>query len=529
MKRFLFGLLIAIMGVCVFLLNYYAVPGHDEMSYAFWGQHTPMIGEVNRVSSFMDVVRQQYGDYLTAGGNGRVLTHGIVALFAGFRLYTLFDMVNTCIWFLFVWMILREGNVRIKSLGCYLTGCAVVWWFLWYAESCSMNAAFAVNYLWIACLTVVMMRTWRNLNSWWLVPLFFVYGWTSEVFVLPMIAALAADSVIKSFAAKRPAVNRKQICAWCAMVLGACFLCLGPAAQVRADGTLVGNIFVSAIKANAGLILLGSPLILFLGVVAVLWVRRKMLLGVISTSLEWWLFLGASYGLFCLVSTNGFVRLAMPMLLAGLIILFRERAVFKIKKFQVVAFLMLCMGWMLGATALQVAIGKDVYRMLDRYKKDAQGITFRTPIQPGIFYYTVTLLQYNDWHLALFRREFDLARNPVIFSPWLYENLYQSPQRFFETATPIDQSGLYVSGRAPQTVVVRGHQALSEHQQAVLDSYFASLCRPECGWKRFLPGRLKAMFPREDCFLNIVKENDFRFFAKDGSPYTLYLLPEKRR
>ncbi len=528
MKRCLTWFLIVIMGVCVFLLNYYSVPGHDEMSYAFWGQHTPMVGDVNRVSSLMDVVRQQYGDYMTAGGNGRVLTHGLVALVAGFRLYTFFDVVNTFVWFLFVWLILREGHIQIKNIGTYLMGSIVVWWFLWYGETCSLNAAFAVNYLWIACMTIIMMRVWRALNSWWIVPLFLVYGWTSEAFVLPMIAALAADAVTRCFVEKRIVFNRKQVCAWGLTVVGACFLCLGPASQVRSDGTLAGNIIMSAIKANLGLILLGAPFILFLGILTVLWMRRKTLFKAILESLEWWLFLGASFGLYCLVSANGVVRLAMPMLLAGVIILFREHAIFKIKRRLGIAFSILCVSWMLGATVLQAHIGGDVCKMLDCYRKDEQGITFRNVIPTGPFYYSASTLVYNDWHAHLFRREFGHQRNPVVLTRWLYESLYLEPTRFFESSRELEKSGLYVSMHCPKAVVACGHGVLTEEQKQQLEDYYESLQPSVTGWRRFLPGRLKVMFPAEDFFLNIVKEDKFCFVARDGNPYTLYLPSEKR-
>ncbi len=528
MKNRLSWLLLGMSVICIFLLNYYAIPGHDEMSYAFWGQHTPMNGDINRVSSLMDVVRQQCGDYVKAGGNGRVFTHGIVALFSGFRLYTLFDIINTFVWFLFVWLILREGCVPMESVGTYVMGFAVVWWFLWFAETCSMNAAFALNYLWIACATIVMMRAWRELKSWWIVPLFFIYGWTSEAFVLPMIATLAADAIIRSSVEKRIVVDAKQVCAWVLMIFGACFLCLGPAAQVRATGTLAGGVIISAIKANAGLICLGSPFVLFAGILFVLWMRRKTFFESVFGSLEWWLFLGSSYGLYCLVSGNGVVRLAMPMLLAGVIILLRERSVFKMRKSAGIVFLFVCFGWLVGATALQVNVGRDMQRVLERYRKDAQGITCRKAIATGLFHYSSALLIYNDWHSHLFRREFNHPRNPTVLTPWLYESLYLNPCRFFALSRQLGDSGLYVSARCPKAVVALGHNPLNEKQKAVRDSYFKSLVRTECGWHRFLPGRLKVMFPSEDVFLNIVKDDEFRFTAKDGKAYTLYLPPDKR-
>ncbi len=532
LQQYLPWVLLCIMGICIFLLNYYSIPGHDEMSYAYWGQSTPMEGEVNRVSSFMDIVRQQYGDYMKNGGNGRVLTHGIVAFFAGFKLYTLFDVVNTLVWFLFVWLVLKEGHIQAKSAKTYLLGSVVVWWFLWYGETCSLNAAFALNYLWIACVTVVMMRVWRGLTTWWLVPLFFLYGWTSEAFVLPMIATVVVSWVIKIIVEKRLTVNWKRFVAWLLMVVGAGFLCLGPAAQTRANGTLDGGILqliMVAIKSNIGVILLGAPFVLMLLILTILWVQRKTFFKVINRSLDWWLFLGASYGLYCLVSANGVVRLAMPMLLATVILLLREREVFCVKKSGRIVFVFICFCWLIASTVLQTRIGLEVKNMLSVYQEDSQGITCRKATTTGPSYYSVATLVYNDWHTHLFRREYEHAKNPTVFTPWLYQNLYQTPNKFFEVAAQLGESGLYVASDCPKAVVAYGHKPLTDSQKAILDSYFKSLDCPSVGWKRFVPGRFKMMFPADDFFLNIVKENEFRFIAKDGLPYTLYVLPEKRK
>ena len=74
-------LALAVMAVCVLACNVFCVPAHDELSYAFAGQCTPLEGDCPRVSSLGDIVRQQWGDYLR-GTNGRVFVHGVVAAFA---------------------------------------------------------------------------------------------------------------------------------------------------------------------------------------------------------------------------------------------------------------------------------------------------------------------------------------------------------------------------------------------------------------------------------------------------------------
>ncbi len=236
--------------------------------------------------------------------------------------------------------------------------------------------------------------------------------------------------------------------------------------------------------------------------------------------------MGASYGLYCLVSANGVVRLAMPLLLTGVILLFRERNVFQIKKGAVVAFLILCMGWMVSAMILQVRLGREAQHMLDLYKSDTQGITYRSVTATGPFYYTIATMIYTDWHAHLFRREFGCQKNPTILTPWLYKNLYLAPEKFFETASEIG-CGLYVSSKCPKAVIAYGHNLLTEEQKVTLNTYFESLNQSEVGWKRFLPGRLKVMFPAEDFFLNLVRTEEFQFVAENGLPYTLYIQSEK--
>lgn len=217
---------LALMVACVLALNLFNLPAHDGLAYAFFK------GE--RIASLGDVVRQQVAAYHDS--NGRVFVHGVVACFAGFRLYLLFDLVNTAVWFLLVWLLLREGRVRRGAWG-FLLGGAVVWWFFWYAQSCAINAAFAVNYLWVATATLAAMMAWRRAR-WWMLPLFFLYGWSQETYVLPMLAALAGGVCIRSLAGRRLAVTAPQAVAWALMAVGAAFLCLGPGSLGRADATM---------------------------------------------------------------------------------------------------------------------------------------------------------------------------------------------------------------------------------------------------------------------------------------------------
>ena len=137
------------MGVVVCLINFFALPWGDELFYAFGGMTQCVQVEPEatypRIATLADIVRQQYVDY-TNGVNGRVWLHAIVAFFSGFKLYWLFDILNSAMWFLLGWLLLREGHIQKGSLWNYLFVLSASWWFLWYADTCSMCSAFAVNY-----------------------------------------------------------------------------------------------------------------------------------------------------------------------------------------------------------------------------------------------------------------------------------------------------------------------------------------------------------------------------------------------
>ena len=163
LKTYLPWIVLMAIGVSVLLMNIYCPEGHDGLTYAFGGQVTPP-GECPRVASLMDIVRQQIREYCTPGWSGRVFVHGLTAVFAGFRLYTLFDILNTGMWFLFTFLILKSGQLRLRSPSVLLYGTLAVYWFLWHSETCSTNAAFAINYLWTATATLAMMFLWHKLG-----------------------------------------------------------------------------------------------------------------------------------------------------------------------------------------------------------------------------------------------------------------------------------------------------------------------------------------------------------------------------
>lgn len=534
MKHFLrngsLWLLLAAIG-SVFLMNLFSFPAHDELAYAFGGQSTPSVGAVDRIAGVGDIVRQQLTDYCTPGMNGRVLLHGIVAVFAGFRLYLLFDVLNTAVFLLLVIGILREGGVAWRDPKRLLFGFTVVWWFIWYAVTCSMNAAFAVNYLWTACATCFILNLWGRLSRshGWALPLFFLYGWSQELFVLPMIAALAAQGILRAVITRRLVFNRCKLAAWLLMCAGAGFLCLGPAAQGRATDSLVRPISVflrELICLNLNFVFLVFPALLLAAVLWILFQKRRTCIQELFLDSPWWLYLCFAYGLYCAVNYNA-VRLTMPTVLAALVCVIRERRVLYAALPALVrfknAFVCGALLWIAVAAGHQIVYGLELQHTLRRYTADEQGISTYTFHTSPLWFYSAHQAFYELWHWTLFRLEYGKPVSPTIIPESLYNTLYLNPPAFFRAATELDGSGLLILPSAPKVVVKPGDASLTPHQKALLARHWEYLNPPKRGWKRLIPGRFQSIFPDREAVA--FPQNPFTLTAKDGSVFTLYARP----
>lgn len=518
-----FGLLFLFIGI--FLFNFYAIPAHDELSYAFQGQSTAMHGSVERISSLQDIISQQLRDYTKPGGNGRILVHGIVAIFSGFKLYHLFDFLNTCAWFLLTWLIFKAANIKINNWNNLLGCTTIVWLFLWYGESC-LNAAFAINYLWTACATVAMILAWKATPCWWLIPLGFLYGWSQEVFVIPLLATLAATALIKTIQRKKVIISYRHLFTWLTIAIGAYFLCCGPASLSRVNSSVslpLNALILKIIKAQLGFLMLLWPTVLFLILFIILWKNRKELLNFFIRNIEWILFFLFSYASFILTSTNGVVRLSIPILLAGVILLLREGHVLSFSKRLQTTFIISVLSWFSVGVFLQIYAGTINYQMLSTYANNSQGITYRQSLCTGLHDYTVLRGVYNRWHRSLWRLEYKKDVPPAIFTPWLYSSLYLNSEKFFNDTCSLSDSTFYVNQRCPQVVISKGDIIPTPNQIKILNEYFLSYEKKSSpkGWTRLIPGRFSVMFPDENFVLGLPQDR-FVFTNQEGQIFTIF-------
>ena len=510
--------MILLLFACVLLMNVFCVPSHDELSYAYKGQTTPLVGECERIDSIGDIVRQEAYEYVHAMGGGRIFIHSLVAAFSGFRLYHVFDLMNSLVWMLLIVLIMKEGGVRLTARRFIITfGIVFVFW--WHAENSCMNAAFAINYLWMACVTILIMQLWRRIGTWLLIPVAFFFGWGQEAFSLPMFGTLSAAAFLQTVRQRRYSLSAKQTVFLLIMLIGALGLVLSPGIRNRAEGNMqfsIGAFVMSLAKWGADLVLAVWPIVLLVCIVWILIRIRHSFIERIYADLEWWLFFVISFMFnFALCGTGGY-RLCSGWELAGIILCIRYRHFFRaisLRCFVVAALLMFFI-----STGIQVACGLDNMRMLRSYKENSQGITYRLPVPcPG---YAAARGLYAPWHLSLFARELDRNVPPVFFTKKMYDDIYKNPAKFFAAAERIDEkSGLWVNHSMPYCLLGRAEEIAPEIARSSSKRYFEN--RAKSMRKSLLPGRLKRMFPLDEDLLD-PNLDEFEFCAEDGKRYIVY-------
>lgn len=523
-------LVIGLVLVGVFCFNLFCPDDHDTFSYAFAGQNSTF-DTTRRVASLGDVVQQQIRDYLYPPGNGRVIVHGITALFSGFRLWTLFDVLNTVMWGLFTWLVLRAGGLQWgkTSPWGWAVGSVGVWWFLWRGE-CTLNIAFALNYLWPATATVVVLVIWPRLR-WWMVPLAFIYGWSQECFVVPMVAALAVETGLRSWRERRVVCSLQQAIAWVLMACGCALLCLGPASRHRAgdilDTTLV-TFLMELCKAQVKFFLSLAPMGLLGGVIVIAWRTRKQLVDTFWTSSRWWLYLGASYGSLLMMAHKGLSgRVALPTLMAAMILVLRHRQCIRIPRWAIATSVVLALLWMGGALWTQRNLGREFHAMVQRYCDNLQGITYWQPVFTGCFYTDVWNPGYNRFHTTVLTLETGRKTPVTILSPTLYKQLYCQMEPFFREATLIPGTRCYIHPAAPRLAVACGDITLTKAESNLI---LLQLLRPKKNARafRYLPGRFRLMLTCDDDGKLLLPQDKWVIQAVDGMRYTLFSLGKKK-
>ena len=511
---------IAVMAVCVLVINIFSIPAHDELIYSFcrvdgtaW-TFDPV--RTRRISSLADIARQQYDDWFYM--NARVFVHAVVAFFAGFKLNLLFDVVNTAVWFVFVYFVMLEARIE-RSVRNFAICAALAFSCFWFSENSAMNAAFAVNYLWMACFAMLTMRMWRNCRSWLYMPVAFVFGWGQETFSLPMVAALVFSVLLDCVRDRKIAIDPKRAVFLLCMVLGAAFLVLSPAARGRAYGIMpcsAVETLVSTAKYFLSMSLYVWPALLFAVVIfSMVADRRAGRLPDARASREWPLFFIFAFLFACVAQKNGICRVSSAWIAAGMIIVLQRRSGLIVHGALPKIIAVSSTVFMLGGAAFQTAYGLENLRMLERYKASRDGVVWRHIPAAGLFANICNPGVFNQSHLEYFAYDCGMRIPPIILPRNLYFCLYTDPARFFKNAVCVD--GMYVNNDIPRIAVIKGDIPFTEEQKRKCEELF----KPN-GLLAFFPGRIRLMFHGES-YNGVCDFHSCVLTASDGRKYSIYI------
>ncbi len=368
----------------------------------------------------------------------------------------------------------------------------------------------------MACATILMMKLWMSPFKIWHLPIFFLFGWSQEAFVLPFIVALLGGIICRCLSGKQrlSQVVEKATCLF-TLIVGSAFLCCSPSSSGRASGLLDSSFTLTlmrVIKAQLDICFYPSIGIMLAGIMTYCWWRRKDVAKKFLAMPEWYLFTVAAYGLYSMCQIEGGVRLLFPTLL-GCSILFID-VIKKIPQWIVIGTLI----WMVLAASVQWRIGMDVKQMLDLYKADSQGVTMRSARNIFPFLCSVNVTPNDQENLDRFMWEYEGHLPITVLSPQLYNRFYLNPEDFFTCAKAIPKTPfMYAPDISERVAIARGHVSLNEPIDLNATSFHDRL-----------PGRFRdKLFPINDCFTHF-KENSIILTAKDGNPYTLLICSPKQ-
>lgn len=521
MKKVMVWIMICISVLGIFLLNYFSMPLHDELGYAFWEQAMPDVDPVPRVSSLVDIVKEQYLCYFAPGGNGRVFVHAIVAAFAVGRAYLLFDFCNTVVWCLLVWLVLRSAGVAKVSAGKYLAVFLSLFYLAWFAEACCQNSAYAVNYLWPTTMAVAVLWTWTRWRSWWLVPLSLFVGWSQESVSVPLLFALGLGSVGRCIRERRLVLNKVQVFSLLMMVIGVGMLCCGPAARGRAGEhvlTLEGIFKSNLPHAIADGVFCFTPMLVCLALLYVLWVNRRTVADSVIPHLELWMFVICVAGLYFVVVNAGAQRVMFSGLVVACVLLLAHRNCFAAAMRHRRVVVAMCLVWLIVSVAVQLRLGTDAKEMVDTYCADSQNVTYWRARTNLLYSAGQTFLYPIHWRFL--QLECGKEKEAICFSPWFYENFYRNPESFFSQAKAIPGAEtVCISSRCPVLAVKRGEDDLTEEQRSWVRK--AGVPMDTSLWRKFLPGRFEVKLPPDWQYARLPRNQPVTLTIC-GKRYTVY-------
>lgn len=231
-------IILIIIGILFWILNFLTPEHIDDFIYkfCFFKTGNPPIDLNNPIDSVSEIFVSQYNHYFSF--NGRSIVHIIAQLFSSFIGKSIFNIFNSIIFLLFIFLLTKlTSQVKISSI---LFTTAVVFLLIPSFKETFLWMTGSINYLWTLTLIMVflfLLYHWKtkpfkfDLISPFLFVLGIVIGWTHEGISMPIAGAL----ILILFTKNRSYWGSYSLPLIIGFIIGAGICSLGPATIKRAD------------------------------------------------------------------------------------------------------------------------------------------------------------------------------------------------------------------------------------------------------------------------------------------------------
>ncbi len=216
-------LICLVCAALVAVLDAVAVWIGDEIIYSF------VCLSDKPISNLGDIFLSQYIHYLNV--NGRYVAHWLVQFMLGIGGRTLFVILNSLVYIVFIWLVARYAGVSLRRwpLALIIATACIAGFQTKFVPSCQ------IGYMWmftlvLAVLTVFFSKSWPKWWLWWLVPLCLLAGEGQEALNVGVCGALFIYVL-----QRRARLSGSQWAMLVAFFIGAAFLVLSPGSHSRLD------------------------------------------------------------------------------------------------------------------------------------------------------------------------------------------------------------------------------------------------------------------------------------------------------
>lgn len=190
------------IGIAFWVLNYLTPEWTDDYRYKFIfcdGISIANNSQVPRITSLGDIFISQYNHYFLI--NGRSIVHFIVQLFTGILGKNIFNIINTIVFLIFVYILTRLYTL-ITPNNLFFSLCIIFLLYPIFSE-CVLWLSGGINYMWTSTAICIFLYIIEQLQYKKLCKKYFIFslpcllvGWMHEGLTFPLAISLILYMII---------------------------------------------------------------------------------------------------------------------------------------------------------------------------------------------------------------------------------------------------------------------------------------------------------------------------------------------